>query len=529
MKDPMDIKRVFLIVLDSVGAGEMPDAEKFGDKGANTLRSLSRSEKLFIPNLKDLGIGNIDGLGFLGTAEDQRGAVCRLSEISNGKDSTVGHWEMAGLISQNPLPTFPNGFPKQVIDKFSELTGRGVLCNKPYSGTQVIADYGVEHMRTGDLIVYTSADSVFQVAAHEDIVPVEQLYEYCQAARKMLTGEYGVGRVIARPFVGEPGNFTRTPRRHDFSIEPPGETLLDVLKSAGYDVISVGKIKDLFAGRGLTRMYATSGNADGMARTMELADDDFNGLCFVNLVDFDMLYGHRQDTDGYARALSEFDKWLGEFITRLREDDLLMITADHGCDPGDDTTDHTREYIPLIMYNRQILPVNLGTQNGFINIAATIADIFDLNYDCGGVSMRGEISNICRHLIGAAERALQNSYSPYSGFKVGAALLAGSGKIYTGCNMENASFSPTLCAERAAFAKAISAGERKFEMIAITGERNGVIEQSCPPCGVCRQVMMEYSDADFRIILPHGSGWRVKCGGYDEYLLCDLLPAGFSL
>lgn len=528
-RHPVSAKRIFLIVLDSLGAGEMPDAADFGDKGANTLRSLSRSRELFIPNLKKLGIGNIDGLGFLGTTEEPQAAFGKVSELSNGKDSTVGHWEMAGVVSPQPLPTFPDGFPQEIINQFSELTGRGVLCNKPYSGTQVIADYGAEHMRTGDLIVYTSADSVFQVAAHEDVVPVEQLYEYCEAARKLLTGEYGVGRVIARPFVGEPGHFTRTPRRHDFSIEPPSETVLDALKAAGKDVISVGKIKDLFAGRGLTQMYPTSGNTEGMARTMELVGQEWEGLCFVNLVDFDMLYGHRQDVDGYARALSEFDQWLGNFLSRLREDDLLMITADHGCDPADNSTDHTREYIPLLIYGKQFLPVNLEIQEGFTSIAATIADFFDLNYQCEGLSMRAEISDMYKHLLACAERAMRHSYSPYSGFKVGAALMTKKGKIYTGCNLENGAFSPTMCAERVAFAKALSAGEKEFTTIAVMGGHNGVIEGPCPPCGVCRQVIREYCEADFKVIVLSRDAWRGKYDRYEYYMLHELLPVSFGL
>ena len=526
---PISVKRIFLIVLDSLGAGEMPDAADFGDKGANTLRSLSRSRELFIPNLKKLGIGNIDGLGFLGTTEEPKAAVCKVSELSNGKDSTVGHWEMAGVVSPRPLPTFPDGFPQEIIDRFSALTGRGVLCNKPYSGTQVIADYGEEHLRTGDLIVYTSADSVFQVAAHEDVVPVEQLYEYCEAARKLLTGDYGVGRVIARPFVGEQGNFIRTPRRHDFSIVPPSETVLDALKAAGKDVISVGKIKDLFAERGLTQMYPTSGNAEGMARTMELIGQEWEGLCFVNLVDFDMLYGHRQDVDGYARALSEFDQWLGEFLPKLREDDLLMITADHGCDPADNSTDHTREYIPLLLYGRKFLPVNLEIQEGFTSIAATIADFFELDYQCEGLSMRAEISDMYKHLLAAAERAMRHSYSPYSNFKVGAALMTKQGKIYTGCNLENGAFSPTMCAERVAFAKALSAGEKEFTAMAIMGGYNGEIDGPCPPCGVCRQVIREYCDAVFRVIVLRRDTWRGKDDLYEVYDLHELLPVSFRL
>lgn len=516
------IKRVFLIVLDSLGAGELPDASDYGDKGSNTLRSISQSPQLFIPNLRKLGIGNIDGLGFLGTNQNQQAAVCKLGELSKGKDSTIGHWEISGIISDSPLPTFPNGFPQEIIDKFSDLTGRGVLCNKPYSGTQVIADYGEQHERTGDLIVYTSADSVFQIAAHENIVPIEKLYEYCEIARQILVGKYGVGRVIARPFVGSAGNYTRTSNRHDFSIEPPRQTILDALKSAGRDVISVGKIKDLFAERGLTEMLATKNNADGMEKTAEAADRDFNGLCFVNLVDFDMVYGHRNNVDGYAAALSEFDKWLGEFLPKLRDDDILMITADHGCDPGDISTDHTREYIPLMIYGKLVSPINLGVRQTFSDIAATLAEIFGVNYTCTGESMLRELTDMKQHLCNQAKRALQKSYSPYSGYRVGAALLTGSGKIYTGCNIENSAFSPTICAERTAFAKAVSEGEKSFRMIAVAGGKGGIVTDIFPPCGVCRQVMREFCTQNFIILLA-------KDCGYEEYTLSQLLPNSFSI
>ncbi len=515
-------KRIFLIVLDSLGAGELPDAEKFGDKGAHTLRSVSMSDKLFIPNLRRLGIGNIDGLGFLGTNESPEGAVCKLSERSNGKDSTIGHWEMSGIISPNPLPTFPYGFPAEILDQFSEITGRGVLCNKPYSGTKVIADYGEEHMRTGSLIVYTSADSVFQIAAHEDVVPLEELYTYCRQARGILTGKYGVGRVIARPFTGEPGSFTRTSHRHDFSIEPPALTMLDALKNAGRDVISVGKIQDLFAGRGLTETHSTSGNADGMSVTAKIAGEDFDGLCYVNLVDFDMLYGHRQGAGGYAKALSDFDRWLGDFLRVLHEDDMLIITADHGCDPSDDSTDHTREYIPLIAFGRKIIPNNTGIRSTFADIAATVCEALGVDYYCEGRSMLGEMTDIRVHLRERAVRAMSDSYSPYSGFRVGAALLCGSGRIYTGCNIENSAYSPSLCAERTAFAKAVSAGERDFTAIAIAGGANSVIEEICPPCGVCRQVMGEFCRPEFEIILT-------KQDGFELHTLSELLPLGFSL
>lgn len=386
------MKRVFLFVLDSCGAGEMPDAAKFGDYGVNTLKSCSTSEKLSIPNLKKAGIGNIDGLDFLGTEPNQCGAVGKLAESSMGKDTTIGHWEIAGLVSPEPLPTYPDGFPEEVLKPFREQTGRGVLANAPWSGTEVINKYGDEHVRTGDLIVYTSADSVFQIAAHEDLVPPEKLYEYCRIARNILQGKHGVGRVIARPFIGTSGNYQRTSNRHDFSLEPPKETMLDAIKAAGLDSIAVGKIFDIFAGRGTTEHIYTKGNTDGMAKTMTYADKDFHGLCFINLVDFDMLYGHRRNIDGYAAALTEFDTWLAEFMQKMGEDDIVMITADHGCDPAyTRTTDHTREYIPLIILGKKVKPVNLGTRTCFANIAATICDMLDVKLDTEGVSFKSEI------------------------------------------------------------------------------------------------------------------------------------------
>ena len=366
-------KRVFLIVLDSCGIGEAPDAENFGDKGANTVKSISQSKNFNIENLKNIGFTEIDGLSYLGKGE-LKSEIARLQEKSKGKDTTIGHWEIAGIVSEKPLPTFPNGFPKELLDEFSRLTGRGVLCNKPYSGTEVIKDYGNEHLGSGALIVYTSADSVFQIAAHESIVPPETLYEYCRIARKLLVGDLGVGRVIARPFEGE-YPFKRTPRRHDFSLEPPKDTVLNELKNKGFDVISVGKINDIFAGKGLTEYTYTKNNDDGMAKTLEYQKKDFNGLCFVNLVDFDMVYGHRNDVDGYAKALSDFDEWLPEFIENMKSDDVLIITADHGCDPGDLSTDHTREYVPFIMHGKNIEPKNNGTIDGFTFVADTVKNL----------------------------------------------------------------------------------------------------------------------------------------------------------
>ncbi len=387
------MKRVFLIVLDSLGIGEMPDSADYGDVGVNTLRSISRSEKFNITNLKRMGLFNIDGVDYLEGINEPEGAYGRLSELSKGKDTTIGHWEIAGIVSENPLPTYPEGFPPEIIEEFSKKTGRGFICNKPYSGTEVIKVYGDEHVKTGDLIVYTSADSVFQIAAHEDIVPVETLYEYCKIAREMLRGEHGVGRVIARPFIGESGSYERTSRRHDYSIEPPAKTMLDALMEKGLSTIAVGKIYDIFAGKGISEHVYTSGNTDGMAKTLEYVKSDFEGLCFVNLVDFDMLYGHRNNIDGYAAALTEFDCWLSDFIPLMREDDLLIITADHGCDPGYVvSTDHSREYVPVILFGNCIKATNLGTKGGFSSIGKTILEYFSSNAEIDGKSFLSEVA-----------------------------------------------------------------------------------------------------------------------------------------
>ena len=366
------VRRVFLIVLDSLGIGEAPDAAAFGDEGSNTLRSISRSPQFSADTLRELGMFNIDGVDGPGVAVP-KAATARMTERSRGKDTTIGHWEIAGLVSEKPLPTYPHGFPPEVIGAFEAATGRGTLCNRPYSGTQVIADYGREHCRTGKLIVYTSADSVFQVAAHEEIVPPEELYRYCGQAREILQGEHGVGRVIARPFTGE-WPYTRTPRRHDFSLSPPGVTLLDQVSGAGLEVLAVGKIGDIFAGRGVTQSFVTTGNDDGMERTSALQKENFHGLCFVNLVDFDMLYGHRNDVDGYAAALAAFDRWLPSFLRGMRQEDVLLLTADHGCDPATPSTDHSREYTPLLVVGETVRPVNLGTRGSFADIAATICE-----------------------------------------------------------------------------------------------------------------------------------------------------------
>ena len=385
-------RRVFLIVLDSFGIGEAPDAAKFDDVGCNTLRSITSSKEYNTPLMKEMGLFNIDGVDYMEGVEKTAGAYARLSEQSAGKDTTIGHWEIAGIISKNPLPTYPDGFPQDLLERFSELTGRGILCNKPYSGTDVIRDYGKEHMETGKLIVYTSADSVFQIAAHEEIVPVEELYRYCEIARKLLTGEHGVGRVIARPFIGTEGNFTRTPRRHDYSLMPPEATMMDALLQNGYATYGVGKIYDIFAGKGIEHTTRILNNIDGMEKTIALQEEAFNGLCFVNLVDFDMVYGHRNDIDGYAKAATKFDEQLKTFLSRMKDEDILMITADHGCDPGFKGTDHSREYVPFLAYGKDIKEnVNLGTRNSFADIAATIQDIFEIEQITAGNSFKDAI------------------------------------------------------------------------------------------------------------------------------------------
>ena len=375
-------KRVFLIVLDSFGIGGAPDAAAFGDEGSNTLAAVLSYSKASFPNLAKMGLLAIDG------ENDQRitdyrnaqetipspiGSYARVREISAGKDSTIGHWEIAGIISDKAQPTYPDGFPEEVMKALEEATGKEYLCNKPYSGTDVIRDYGEEHMKTGKPIIYTSADSVLQIAAHEEIIPLNELYDICAKAREVMTGNHAVGRVIARPFIGEPGSFTRTANRHDFSLSAPSSTMLDLLKNEGYDVISIGKIYDLFAGRGLTESNPTKGNTDGINKTIEMMDRDFTGLCFTNLVDFDMKYGHRNNIEGYATAMHEFDDALEIILSKLRDDDLLIITADHGCDPSTASTDHSRECIPLLIYGDGYrTPCNMGELSGFNNIAGIV-------------------------------------------------------------------------------------------------------------------------------------------------------------
>lgn len=387
----MKAKRVFLIVLDSYGIGFAKDAKDFGDEGSNTLKTIVNLKQYYTPNMAKMGLFNIDKIDYKDGVDKPIAAYGRLEEASKGKDTTIGHWEIAGIISDTPLPTYPKGFPDYIIDEFKQKTGRDVICNKPYSGTEVIKDYGDEHLKTGALIVYTSADSVFQIAAHESIVPIEQLYEYCNIAREMLTGKDGVGRVIARPFEGE-YPFKRTAKRHDYSLLPPKPTMLDYLQKAGLDTIGIGKIYDIFAGQGIQKTTSIQNNTDGMEKTIALQNEDFTGLAFINLVDFDMVYGHRNDIDGYAQAATDFDKQLGVFMQNMKDDDIVIITADHGCDPGFKGTDHTRENVPVLVYGKNIKQnVSLGTRQSFADIAKTILDIFNIDGDVAGSSFLNDI------------------------------------------------------------------------------------------------------------------------------------------
>lgn len=386
------MKRVFLIVLDSVGIGEMPDAVDYGDVGSNTVKACFYNKNFSMPNMKKMGLFNIDGMDYGESEKNPIASFARMKEVSKGKDTIIGHWEIAGIESKKPLPTYPNGFPSEVIDEFKRRTGRDILCNKPYSGTEVIKEYGKESVETGKLIVYTSADSVFQIAAHENVVPIEKLYEYCQIAREIFQGDNAVGRVIARPFIGEYPDYTRTANRHDFALAPSEKTILDFIKESGKDVIAVGKISDIFAGNGVTEKILTKGNEDGINKTLEIMDRDFEGLCFVNLVDFDMLYGHRNNVDGYAKALSFFDKSLEKILKKLRDDDILIITADHGCDPTTPSTDHSREYTPMIIYGKNIKNgINLHTRIGFYDTGATILDYLRIDEKIRGKSFLKEV------------------------------------------------------------------------------------------------------------------------------------------
>ncbi len=379
------INSVIIIIIDSLGVGELPDADKYGDTGSNTLGNIARAVGgLALPNLEKLGLGNIIDIVGVPPMKTPLAAYGKMAEASAGKDTTTGHWEIAGVILDNPFPVFPHGFPPEIIKEFESKIGRRTMANEVASGTEIIARLGEEHIRTGYPIVYTSADSVFQIAAHEEIVPLEELYRMCRIAREMLTGDYAVGRVIARPFVGKPGEFKRTANRHDFSLAPPRLTILDLLKENGLAVLAVGKINDIFAARGITESVHTKNNMDGVDKTKDFIKQNKKGLVFTNLVDFDSVFGHRNDPWGYAEALTDFDLRLPEILELVKKDELLVITADHGCDPTTESTDHSREYVPLLVYGPKVKKgVCLGTRETFADIAATIAEIFHLDFHVG--------------------------------------------------------------------------------------------------------------------------------------------------
>jgi phosphopentomutase len=389
------LRRCIIIVLDSLGIGELPDAGRYGDNGSDTLGNIYRHVPGFrLPNLEKLGLGNIAGISGPGPVDRPWGCFGKMAELSPGKDTTTGHWEIAGIILDKPFPTYPNGFPREIIDEFEKAIGRKVLGNITASGTEIIEKLGYEHERTGFPIVYTSADSVFQIAAHESIIPVYELYEMCARARTILTGEHAVARVIARPFAGQRSNYIRTSRRHDFSLDPPGQTVLDIAEMHGLSVKAVGKIKDIFNGRGITEFVHTSNNKEGMDNTIAYIKQGFEGIIFTNLVDFDMLYGHRNNVLGYAEALSEFDERVPELLNSLMEEDLLFITADHGCDPTTSSTDHSREYVPLLVYgNAAGSGVNLGIRKTFSDVSATIADYLGIGKMKNGTSFYHELIN----------------------------------------------------------------------------------------------------------------------------------------
>lgn len=387
------IKRVILIVLDSVGIGELPDAKDYNDEGSNTIENIAREIKGFkLPNLESLGLGLIDGVSELNKTKNPLGSYCKCAELSKGKDTVTGHWEIAGVVLSKPLNTYPNGFPKEVIQKFEGKIGRKVIGNIVASGTEIIKQLGDEHVKTGYPIVYTSADSVFQIAAHEDIIPLEELYKMCKIAREMLTGEHMVGRIIARPFVGSSNNYTRTSNRRDFALDPFNKTMLEYIKENSLNVMAVGKIEDIYNKKGITQAIHIKNNMDGVDRTLEYMSENKPGLIFTNLVDFDMLYGHRNNTEGYANALMDFDRRLPEIIKNMNSEDVLMITADHGCDPTTESTDHSREYIPLLIYGDAIKPgINLGIRSCFCDIGKTVLDLLKIHNNLYGNSFSKEI------------------------------------------------------------------------------------------------------------------------------------------
>lgn len=388
MKENEKMKRAVLLILDSVGIGAMPDADKYGDVGANTLaNTASVTGGLHMPNLGAMGLGNIHEIKGIEPAARPTAAYGKAAESSVGKDTVTGHWEISGCILKTPLNTYPDGFPREIMDEFERRIGRGTLGNVVASGTEIIKELGEEHVATGKPIIYTSADSVFQIAAHEEVIPLPELYKMCEIAREMLMGDWTVGRVIARPFIGESAEtFQRTSNRHDYSLDPVCKTMMDYISDAGHQVYGVGKINDIFNGKGVTKTIRTTGNADGMAKTLDAVREDSDGLIFINLVDFDMLFGHRNNPEGYKEALEEVDRWIPELLAELKEEDLLIITADHGCDPTTESTDHSREYIPLLVCGKSVEPRDMGIRHSFTDIGKSILDHLGIDNELNGAS-----------------------------------------------------------------------------------------------------------------------------------------------
>ncbi len=516
------MKRVFLIVLDGVGAGYADDAESYGDVGANTIGHVVTDEDT-LPNLKSMGLFNIDGLKsqYKGTPSPTA-AYGRLRPLSAGKDTTTGHWELCGLVTDKRFPGFPDGFPPEFVAEMERVVGRKIIVNRPYSGTEVIKDYGREHMEKGSLIVYTSADSVLQIASHESVVPTEELYDICRSVRQIAVGKFAVARVIARPFTGTYPDFVRTDKRKDFSIAPPQDTLLDTLTKSGKEVIGVGKIKDIFAGKGVTRHIPTTGNTDGIQKLKQLTNEEFEGLCFVNLVDFDMHYGHRNDKDGFLTALKEFDHALPEICSSLTKGDMLIITADHGCDPTYKGTDHTRENVPLLVSTGgKSHGVNLGSLDGFTHVSELVS-----LWLLGSASQVFNTFKITSdsELIELALQARENAYCPYSGFAVGSAVLTSDGNVYTGCNIENSAYSPSCCAERVAIFKAISEGAKSIKKVVVVGgAKDKPLTDYVMPCGMCRQVLTEFATDSFTLISAKSPN---DC---KHFTFDDILPNAFKL
>jgi len=509
-------RRVFVVVLDGLGIGPCPDQDRYGDGGSDTLaNTLARSPADFsLPNLAALGLGCCSALPRVPAVGAPRAAVGTALPRSEGKDSTTGHWEMTGLLLEKPFPTFPDGFPPDLIEAFAARTGRGVLGNRAASGTAILDELGDQHRATGKWIVYTSADSVFQVAAHEEVVPIAELYRACEIARELCVGPVGVSRVIARPFVGISGKWVRTGGRKDYSLAPIGETLLDRLATAGIPRVGIGKVDDLFAGRGIESRHAPTNRLAYQLLTEALERVE-SGFVFANVIEFDQTWGHRNDVAGFLGGLEELDRTLPDLLGRVQADDLVIFTADHGNDPTTPSTDHSRERVPVLVVGPKVRPAALGERATFADVGQTVAEFLGTGPLAAGKSFLREVW-ITDPVEQAAWAVRERAYAPYSGFRVGAAVTDESGAIFAGCNVENASYGLTICAERSAVVQAVAAGVRRLDrVIVVTGT-----EPPAAPCGACRQVLREFGpDLVIDLVGPQSrKQWRMR----------DLLPDAFG-